>query len=150
MRAAGVLQRALDALGDLPHAVFDATPSNPTEAAVRAAVHELGLPVFVKPSSEGSSVGVARVVDEAAIDDPERFVVDRPRPRPHLSFGFGIHRCVGNRLAEMQLERGNVEEAEKLLRAILVYVESAQVAARDGGLDGDGGGGMGSRRYQHV
>lgn len=38
VRAAGVLQKALDALGDLPHAVFDGTPSNPTEAAVRAAV----------------------------------------------------------------------------------------------------------------
>lgn len=37
VRAAGVLQKALDALGGLPHAVFDDTPSNPTEAAVRAA-----------------------------------------------------------------------------------------------------------------
>jgi 4-hydroxybutyrate dehydrogenase len=37
VRAAGVLDRALAALGDLPHAVFDQTPSNPTEAAVRAA-----------------------------------------------------------------------------------------------------------------
>jgi len=38
VRAAGVLQKALDALGDLEVAVFDQTPSNPTEAAVRAAV----------------------------------------------------------------------------------------------------------------
>jgi 4-hydroxybutyrate dehydrogenase len=38
VRAAGVLDCALAALGDLPHAVFDATPPNPTEAAVRAAV----------------------------------------------------------------------------------------------------------------
>lgn len=37
VKAAGVLQKALDALGDMPHAVFDQTPSNPTEAAVRAA-----------------------------------------------------------------------------------------------------------------
>jgi alcohol dehydrogenase class IV len=37
VRAAGILQKALDALGDLPVAVFDQTPSNPTEAAVRAA-----------------------------------------------------------------------------------------------------------------
>ncbi len=37
VRAAGVLQKALDALDGLPHAVFDETPSNPTEAAVRAA-----------------------------------------------------------------------------------------------------------------
>jgi len=38
VRAAGVLQQALDALGALPYAVFDGTPSNPTEAAIRAAV----------------------------------------------------------------------------------------------------------------
>jgi len=38
VKAAGVLQKALDALGGLPYAVFDQTPSNPTEAAVRAAV----------------------------------------------------------------------------------------------------------------
>ncbi|HEY8360538.1 MAG TPA: iron-containing alcohol dehydrogenase [Ramlibacter sp.] len=37
VKAAGVLQKALDALGDMPHAVFDATPSNPTEEAIRAA-----------------------------------------------------------------------------------------------------------------
>ena len=41
--------------------------------------------------------------DEDAIGEPNRFVIDRPWPRQHLSFGFGIHRCVGNRLAEMQL-----------------------------------------------
>ena len=38
VKAAGVLQKALDALASLPVAVFDQTPSNPTEAAVRAAV----------------------------------------------------------------------------------------------------------------
>lgn len=37
VKAACVLQKALDALGGMPHAVFDQTPSNPTEAAVRAA-----------------------------------------------------------------------------------------------------------------
>lgn len=42
------------------------------EADVRAAALRLGLPVFVKPSSEGSSVGVARVTDEAAIDEAIR------------------------------------------------------------------------------
>ena len=41
--------------------------------------------------------------DEEAIENPEAFIIDRPRPRQHMSFGFGIHRCVGNRLAEMQL-----------------------------------------------
>ena len=41
--------------------------------------------------------------DSDEIEEPDRFIIDRPRPRQHLSFGFGIHRCVGNRLAEMQL-----------------------------------------------
>ena len=40
--------------------------------------------------------------DEDAIGEPNRFVIDRPRPRQHLSFGCGIRRCVGNRQAEMQ------------------------------------------------
>jgi alcohol dehydrogenase class IV len=37
VKAAGVLQKALDALPGLPVTVFDQTPSNPTESAVRAA-----------------------------------------------------------------------------------------------------------------
>jgi cytochrome P450 len=41
--------------------------------------------------------------DEESIDNPNAFIIDRARPRHHLSFGFGVHRCVGNRLAEMQL-----------------------------------------------
>jgi cytochrome P450 len=41
--------------------------------------------------------------DPEAIENPDRFIIDRARPRQHLSFGFGIHRCVGNRLAELQL-----------------------------------------------
>jgi cytochrome P450 len=42
--------------------------------------------------------------DEEAIEEPDRFIIDRARPRQHLSFGFGIHRCVGKNLAEMQLK----------------------------------------------
>jgi cytochrome P450 len=41
--------------------------------------------------------------DDEVIQDPYNYVIDRPSPRHHLSFGFGIHRCVGNRLAELQL-----------------------------------------------
>ena len=41
--------------------------------------------------------------DEEVIENPNDFIVDRATPRHHLSFGFGIHRCMGNRLAEMQL-----------------------------------------------
>jgi cytochrome P450 len=42
--------------------------------------------------------------DESVIDQPERYIIDRARPRQHISFGYGIHRCVGNRLAELQLQ----------------------------------------------
>ena len=41
--------------------------------------------------------------DETVIDRPYDFIIDRERPRQHIAFGFGIHRCVGMRLAEMQL-----------------------------------------------
>jgi cytochrome P450 len=41
--------------------------------------------------------------DADVIEHADRFIIDRARPRQHLSFGFGIHRCVGNRLAELQL-----------------------------------------------
>ena len=41
--------------------------------------------------------------DEDVIDQPDRFIIDRGNARHHLAFGFGIHRCMGNRLAEMQL-----------------------------------------------
>jgi cytochrome P450 len=41
--------------------------------------------------------------DERAIDRPDEFLVDRKGARNHLSFGFGVHRCMGNRLAELQL-----------------------------------------------
>jgi cytochrome P450 len=57
--------------------------------------------------------------DAEVIEDPDAFRVDRPRARQHLSFGFGIHRCVGNRLAEMQLAI-LLEEALDLLPAVEV------------------------------
>jgi cytochrome P450 len=41
--------------------------------------------------------------DPEAVENPDCLIINRPRPRQHLSFGFGIHRCVGNRLAELQL-----------------------------------------------
>ena len=41
--------------------------------------------------------------DETVIDNPDVYIIDRERSRQHMSFGFGVHRCVGNRVAEMQL-----------------------------------------------
>jgi alcohol dehydrogenase class IV len=68
VRAAGVLQPALDALRDLPVAVFDQTPSNPTEAAVRAAVEvyrQAGCDGLVAVGG-GSSIDLAKGVAIAA------------------------------------------------------------------------------------
>jgi hypothetical protein len=41
--------------------------------------------------------------DDEVIERADEFIIDRDRARQHLSFGFGIHRCMGNRVAEMQL-----------------------------------------------
>ncbi|MCA3218055.1 MAG: iron-containing alcohol dehydrogenase [Pseudomonadota bacterium] len=71
VRAAGVLQPALDALDGLPHAVFDDTPSNPTESAVRAAVataRQAGCDGLVAVGG-GSSIDLAKGVAIAATHD---------------------------------------------------------------------------------
>lgn len=41
--------------------------------------------------------------DERVFDRPDDLIIDRANARNHISFGFGVHRCMGNRLAEMQL-----------------------------------------------
>ena len=41
--------------------------------------------------------------DESKIDRADQFIIDRAKPRQHLAFGAGIHRCVGDRLAEQQI-----------------------------------------------
>ena len=66
--------------------------------------------------------------DETAIEDPERFWIDRQNPRHHLSFGFGIHRCMGNRLAEMQL-RILWEEILNRFERVEVVGEPVRVAS---------------------
>ncbi len=60
--------------------------------------------------------------DDEEIERPNDFIIDRPTARHHLSFGFGIHRCMGNRLAEMQL-RVLWEEIMKRFRLIEVVGE---------------------------
>jgi cytochrome P450 len=64
--------------------------------------------------------------DTSVIDEPDLIRVDRANARRHLSFGFGIHRCVGNRLGEMQL-RIVWEEALKRFRHIEVLEEPTRV-----------------------
>lgn len=41
--------------------------------------------------------------DESVFEEADKLIIDRPNARAHVSFGFGVHRCMGNRLAEMQL-----------------------------------------------
>jgi cytochrome P450 len=60
--------------------------------------------------------------DDEVIDNADAFIIDRPNPRHHLAFGFGIHRCMGNRLAEMQL-RIVWEEILKRFRMVEVVGE---------------------------
>jgi cytochrome P450 len=64
--------------------------------------------------------------DDEAIPNASQFIIDRPRARQHLSFGFGIHRCVGNRLAEMQL-RILWEEIHKRFPVIEVVSDPVRV-----------------------
>jgi cytochrome P450 len=59
-----------------------------------------------KTIPEGSSVALWYVSgnrDEAKVENATEYIIDRKNPRHHLSFGFGIHRCLGNKLAELQL-----------------------------------------------
>src|ERR1700744_4011137 len=59
-----------------------------------------------KPTKAGDRGGVWYISgnrDEEQIERADEFIVDRKRPREHMAFGFGIHRCLGNRLAELQL-----------------------------------------------
>ena len=64
--------------------------------------------------------------DDAVIERPNDFWIDRPSVRNHLSFGAGIHRCMGNRLAEMQL-RILWEEALQRFETIEVVGEPKRI-----------------------
>ncbi|MBT4521969.1 MAG: cytochrome P450 [Halieaceae bacterium] len=66
--------------------------------------------------------------DAEAIDNPDSFIIDRAKARHHVSFGFGIHRCMGNRLGEMQL-RIVWEEIMARFERIEVVGEPERVAS---------------------
>ncbi len=64
--------------------------------------------------------------DTEVFENPDDFVIDRKNARSHLSFGFGIHRCMGNRLAEMQL-RIVWEEIMKRFRMVEVTGDPVRI-----------------------
>ena len=66
--------------------------------------------------------------DESVFPDGDAIIVDRDNARRHLSFGYGIHRCVGARVAELQLQILMEEMAKRRLRAN-VLAEPDRVAA---------------------
>jgi cytochrome P450 len=66
--------------------------------------------------------------DESVFEDADRIVVDRPNARRHLAFGHGIHRCVGARLAELQISTLMEEMAKRRMR-VNVVGEPTRVSA---------------------
>jgi len=64
--------------------------------------------------------------DDEVIENANSFIIDRKNARHHVSFGFGIHRCMGNRLAEMQL-RIVWEEIVKRFHTVEVVGEPQRI-----------------------
>lgn len=58
--------------------------------------------------------------DESLFAEGDRFIADRENARRHLSFGYGVHRCVGARLAELQLQTLMSEMAARNMKVELV------------------------------
>jgi len=64
--------------------------------------------------------------DPEIFDNPDDFVIDRENARKHIAFGFGIHRCMGNRVAEMQI-RIAWEEILKRFSSLEVVGEPVRI-----------------------
>src|SRR4030095_10491415 len=93
----------------------------------RTATHDVEL--HGKRIREGEKVVMWYISgnrDDAVFESPDRLIADRPNARSHVSFGYGIHRCMGNRLAEMQL-RVLWEEILAKFQAVNVVGEPRRV-----------------------
>ena len=91
---------------DLIPSMVSETIRYQTPLAHMARVAKRDVEVGGKTIREGDRVAMWYISgnrDETRIERPNDYIIDRARPREHLSFGFGVHRCVGNRVAEMQL-----------------------------------------------
>jgi cytochrome P450 len=71
--------------------------------------------------------------DGGMFEDADNFVIDRPNARKHIAFGFGLHRCMGNRVAEMQLR---IAWEEILKRFSNIEVVGEPVRVRSGFVKG--------------
>ena len=71
-----------------------------------ADMHELSSHAWAQTADMREFPATIRLAPggEFVIANADRYIIDRERPRQHISFGYGIHRCVGNRLAELQLQ----------------------------------------------
>jgi cytochrome P450 len=86
--------------------------------------------LFGAPIKKGDKIGMWYLSanrDESVFDNPDKLIVDRENARRHLSFGYGIHRCVGARLAELQIRVLLEEMAARRLR-VNVISEPVRVA----------------------
>jgi cytochrome P450 len=112
----GIIQ-ALDQFPD-QRALFEADPSvipnavqeciryvTPLAHMRRTATEDCDL--FGQPIKAGDKLilwYLSANRDEEVFDNPDKLDLTRENARRHLSFGYGIHRCVGARLAELQLK----------------------------------------------
>ena len=79
--------------------------------------------LFGAPIKAGDKIGMWYLSanrDESVFENPDKLIVDRENARRHLAFGYGIHRCVGARLAELQIRILLEEMALRRLRPNVV------------------------------
>ena len=87
--------------------------------------------LFGKPIKKGDKLALWYISgnrDESVFEDADKIIVDRQNARRHLAFGYGIHRCVGARLAEMQIAILLEEMAKRRMR-VNVLAEPERVRA---------------------
>jgi cytochrome P450 len=79
--------------------------------------------LFGAPIKAGDKIGMWYLSanrDESVFENPDKLIVDRDNARRHLAFGYGIHRCVGARLAELQIRILLEEMSARRLRPNVV------------------------------
>jgi cytochrome P450 len=113
----------------IPNAVFEIIRwQTPLAHMRRTAVQDYDL--FGVPIKKGDKIALWYLSanrDESVFENPDKLIVDRDNARRHLAFGYGIHRCVGARLAELQIRILLEEMAARRLR-VNVLEEPVRVA----------------------